>query len=66
MYNRKTTDEFEIQANHGHGEGYEVETTETTRKEANKRLKEYRENAPNASYKIVKKRVPINLIDKAV
>lgn len=57
-YQRKTRDEYEVQGNYGHGHGWEVETTETTRKEARARLREYQENGPGA-YRIVKRRVPI-------
>ena len=58
MYARKTKDEFEIQGNHGYG--WELETTEVTRKAACENLKEYRQNAPQGQYRIVTKRVPIN------
>jgi len=54
---RKMKDEFEIQGNYGHG--WDVECTEETRKEANQRLKEYRENAVLfAHHRIVHRRVP--------
>ena len=56
MYKRKTTDEYTLQANYGYG--FEDITTEETRIEINKRLKEYREN-DQRSYKIVKRRVKI-------
>lgn len=56
-YTRKTTDEYQLLSNYGHG--WEVETTEETRKEIKQRLREYRENAPQYSYKIVTKRVKI-------
>lgn len=58
MYQRKTRDEFEVQGNHGYGHGWEVETTEDTRKDARARLREYRDNAPG-EYRIVKRRIPI-------
>jgi hypothetical protein len=55
---RVLKDEFEIQGNYGHG--WDVECTEETRKEANQRLKEYRENAGTiGSHRIVHKRVPV-------
>jgi hypothetical protein len=56
-YIRKTQDEYQLLANYG--QGWEVETTEETRKEIKERLKEYRDNAPQYSYKIVTKRVKI-------
>lgn len=56
-YTRKTTDEYQLLANYG--QGWEVETTEETRAEIKERLKEYRANAPQYSYKTVKKRVKI-------
>ena len=52
---RKTEDEFQI---HGLFEGgWEEVTCEVTYKAALVNLKEYRENDPNHSYKLVKKRV---------
>lgn len=48
---RKTRDVFEVRGNYGHG--YEMVTAETTRKEANARLREYRENEPGVDFKIV-------------
>ena len=55
-YTRKTTDEYDILANYGHG--YEVVTTETTLKEAKQRVREYWENDHYAQdIKIKKKRV---------
>jgi hypothetical protein len=55
---RKMKDEFEIQGNYGHG--WDVECTEETRKEANQRLKEYRENAGTVGqHRIVHRRVPV-------
>ena len=38
--------EYAIQCNYGNGYGWEVETVEDTREEAQKRLKEYQENSP--------------------
>ena len=57
-YKRKTQDEFQIWG--VYGQGFEELTAESTRKAANERLKEYRENQPEGSYKIVVKRIPIN------
>ena len=54
---RKTRDEYRIEANYGYGHGWEYEVAESTREEAKKRLREYRENAPQYSYRLVKKRV---------
>ena len=58
MYKRKTRDEFEIQGDHGFG--WELETTEVTRKAARNNLKAYRENAPKGRYRIKVQRVLIN------
>lgn len=55
MYQRKTEDEYEIQGFYSYG--WEVVTTETTRKEAKEQLKCYRENEAGTSFRIVKKRV---------
>ena len=56
MYKRKTTDEYDIMADYG--QGWELVNCETTRKDARRSVKEYRENE---SYpcKIVKRRVKI-------
>ncbi len=56
MYKRKTVDEYEIQGNYG--QGWEMVTTESTRKEAKAQLKCYNENEPNP-HRIVAKRVKI-------
>ena len=56
-YIRKTVDVWEIQGCYYYGV-WEMVTTETSRKEARERIKEYRENAPMA-YRIVKKREKI-------
>jgi hypothetical protein len=55
-YQRKTTDEFEIQGDYGYG--WEMVTVESTWLEAKEQIKCYRENQP-APYRIVRKRVPI-------
>jgi len=52
-YTRKTKDVYNIVTNYGNG--WEVECTEDTYKEAKQRLKEYRENT-NAQVKLEKKR----------
>lgn len=58
-YIRKTEDEFQI---HGLFEGgWEEVTCEVTREAARQNLKEYRENDPSHSYKLIKKRVKIPL-----
>ena len=51
---RKTIDVFELWSNYGHG--WEVETEEATRFDAQEQRKCYRENT-NGSFKIKKKRV---------
>ncbi len=53
-YIRKTVDVFEVQQLTP--EGWECVTTETTRREAQVRAKEYRENQPEFIIKIIKKR----------
>jgi hypothetical protein len=62
MYQRKTTDEFEIQGNYGHG--WECETAEATLKEAKAQAKCYRENV-NYPIRIIKKRIKIESEVKA-
>jgi len=56
-YQRKTRDEYEIQGKY-YGK-WELETTETTYKEAREQLKTYRENVPGVQFKIVVKRVKL-------
>jgi hypothetical protein len=56
-YKRKTRDEYQIHGNYG--QGYEEVCAEDTWKEARARLKEYRENEPMYSHKLVCKRVKI-------
>ena len=56
-YVRKTTDTWEIQGFY-HG-SWELETTETSRKDAKQAYKDYRVNMPNISHRIVKKREKI-------
>ena len=56
-YTRKTADEFEVQGYYNGG--WEMVTTEVTRKEARENLRAYRENESNTAFKIVKKRVPV-------
>ena len=51
---RVTDTEYELLGDYGYG--FEVLTTETTRKAIRERLKEYRENSPGA-YKVVKRHV---------
>lgn len=54
--------EYVLLANYGHGDGWEEETIESTRKEILERLKEYRENAPQYSYRWISRpyRGPLN------
>jgi len=56
-YTRKTRDEYEILGFYGYG--WEVVTTEETRKEARDRLKEYYQNDGKHPYKIKKRRVKL-------
>ena len=55
-YQRKTADEWEVQAYYD-VHGWEVECTETTFRQAKRTKKEYEVNAPGVSYRIVKRRV---------
>ena len=59
MYKRKTYDVWELYIDYGYGDGWEYVLTEKSASEARKRRKEYAENAPQYSTKIVKRRVPI-------
>lgn len=59
-YKRKTVDEFNILSNYGYGHGWEVVTTELSRKDGLNQLKTYRDNDPSNPYKMVKKRVGIS------
>lgn len=59
MRKRKTRDVYYLLANYGYGHGWEKETAEYSRAEIKDRLKEYRQNAPSYSYKIVKRREPL-------
>ncbi len=54
-YERKTTDNFELEGNYGFG--WEYLTAEETRKEIRQRLKEYRENE-GGNYRVVNRRIP--------
>jgi hypothetical protein len=56
-YKRLTEDEYIVQGNYG--QGWEDLTSETTRKESKERLKEYRENEPQYSHRLIKRRVRI-------
>ena len=56
-YKRKTEEEFEIQGDYG--QGWEMVTVETTRALARDQIKNYRENEPEKTFRIIKKRVPI-------
>lgn len=56
-YKRKTEDEFQLHVNYGHG--WEHEVTESTWSVARQRKREYAENCPQYSTKIVKKRIPL-------
>lgn len=58
-YIRKTRDEYQLLCNYGYGDGWEYVLSEDSMKEAKQRKKEYIENMPQHSYRIVKKRIPI-------
>ena len=57
-YIRKTKDVYVLLSNYGYG--WEEELEEETLKEAREQLKTYRENCPNAQYRLRKKRVKIS------
>ena len=59
MYKRKTRDEYQIQGYYGDTYGYEEVCSEETWSAAKQTLKDYRENEPGISFRIVKKRVKI-------
>lgn len=54
-YQRKTRDVYQLLADYG-TDGWEYVLEENTLSEARKRLREYRENAPQYEYKIKKVR----------
>lgn len=56
---RKTKDEYQLLIDYGYGDGWEHETSEDTRAEILKRVKEYRENCPEYPVKWRARRVPI-------
>jgi hypothetical protein len=58
-YKRLTEDEYIVQGNYHSGDDWEDVTSETTRKEAKERLKEYRENEPRYSHRLIKRRVKV-------
>ena len=58
-YIRKTKDEYQLLCDYGYGDGWEYLLAEKTMKEARERKREYMENIPEYSYKIVKTRIPI-------
>jgi hypothetical protein len=57
-YKRKTRDEWEMWSNYGYG--WECELVEDSYAEACARIREYRENAPQGSYKLRKRRVRLS------
>ena len=62
-YIRKTRDEWEIEQHTGsadHRGGWEVVTTEPTRRDAKRCVREYRENQPELAVRVIKRRVRIN------
>jgi hypothetical protein len=58
-YVRKTRDEFDLEADYGYGQGWEVETSESTWTEARAQLRTYRDNGVFVPMRIVKRRVKI-------
>lgn len=57
MYVRKTHDIWVLEADYGYGDGWEYVIEESSKAEAYKQLQTYRENAPQYSYRVVKRRV---------
>jgi hypothetical protein len=62
-YTRKTKDVFVIQQYWGNQYGWEDVTQEDTRKEARARLKEYRQNQPQAPARLIVRREKIQEVD---
>lgn len=58
-YQRKTRDEWEVQGNYGYGHGYECVASELTLDLARQRLKEYKDNQPEAQFRVKLVRVKI-------
>ena len=58
-YKRKTYDEYQIQGYYSSAYGWEEVCAEETWSAAKQTLKDYCENEPGISFKIVKKRVKI-------
>jgi len=61
MYKRRTEDEYQIWANYGYGDGYEEIDCSDNLKDAKINIKLYRENQPQYAYKIIKRRVKIQI-----
>lgn len=59
MYKRKTYDVWEIQGYYTPTYGWECVTWETSRKDALTQVKLYRQEEPMYSFRIKKKRVPL-------
>ena len=58
-YIRKTRDVYEVQGYYVAGYGWECVCSEDTRRDAMQRLREYRENEPQYSHRLVMKREPL-------
>lgn len=58
-YQRKTRDLYILQSDSGYGQGWEDETTETSKREILKRLKEYQENTSGMQLRWIKRREPL-------
>lgn len=56
-YTRKTRDEWQLWSDYG--QGWEHELSEDSWKEMRARLREYRQNAPQYSYKAKKVRIKL-------
>lgn len=53
-YQRKTRDVYDIQGDYG--QGFEIVSAETTRPDARRAVREYRENEPGIPFRIKKTR----------
>jgi hypothetical protein len=60
LYKRKTRDEWQLHVNYGFGHGWEHEVSENSYREIKQRRKEYQENCPQYTTKIVCKRIRLN------
>ena len=55
-YQRKTRDRWDIETNYGYGDGWEVECSEYSLKDAKMNYRLYRENCPELAVRLRKRR----------